>query len=137
MGRKEKVAVILRLVWSGRADGSEPIGEELGIPRNGPAPAVCHYGWPHFIYNNWLETVTRFWLKVGSAPEFMKSAGKGDLDRARRFRGVLVFWRQSRCGYALRPTPSNKGLAILPRRDRSRCLPPRIAGMINERDVAV
>lgn len=29
-------------------------------------PAVCHYGWPHFIYNNWLETVTWFWLKVGT-----------------------------------------------------------------------
>lgn len=28
--------------------------------------AVCHYGWPHFIYNNWLETVTWFWLKVGT-----------------------------------------------------------------------
>lgn len=75
MGRKGKVAVILRLVQFGRADGSEPIGEELGIPRDSPrSPAVCHYGWPHFIYNNWLETVTWFWLKVGSAPpEFMKS----------------------------------------------------------------
>lgn len=37
----------------------------------------------------------------------------------------------------LRPTPSHKGLAILPRRDRSRCLLRSIAGMINERDVAV
>lgn len=35
------------------------------------------------------------------------------------------------------PALPHKGLAILPRRDRSRTLPWRMAGMINEPDVSV
>lgn len=55
--------------------------------------AVCHYGCPHFIYNNWLETVTR--LCQRGFGEFMKSAL---LRPSLGFSGVLVFWRRSRCG---------------------------------------
>ena len=66
--------------------------------------------------------------------EFMKSRGiwtePGDS-------GVSWSLGGSPDAATLRPTPPHKGLAILPRRDRSRCLPRSIAGMINERDVAV
>lgn len=66
--------------------------------------------------------------------EFMKSRGSmsepGDS-------GVSWSLGGSPDAATLRPTPLHKGLAILPRRDRSRSLPRSIAGMINERDVAV
>lgn len=66
--------------------------------------------------------------------EFMKSRGirtePGDS-------GVSWSLGGSPDAATLRPTPPHKGLAILPRRDRSRCLPRSTAGMINERDVAV
>lgn len=70
--------------------------------------------------------------------EFMKSRGSGPSQEDSR-----VSWSLGGSpDAATLPTPSplslsHKGLAILPRRDRSRCLPRSIAGMINELDVAV